>query len=181
MDLPAAAVAVVGVRVAAAGLREAAAQHVADREDGRVQPHLVCLEAVVVAVARRGEHACEQDAREDDEIRVELGRLERGLRLGGEAPERASAAAVGCSRPCYVGGCHEQSPCTRGKWSEVRSWPVVQPDRPSQGYVRGIAAASFGARHCPIRSYPARTVLTTRRVESGEEAAVLLARCGREL
>src|SRR4051794_37563615 len=77
------ALAVVGVvALAAAGLRQPPRDHVADREDRRVEPDLA---SAVPAGVRRVDHRTgDQDANEDGDEREELGRLERRLRLGAQ-------------------------------------------------------------------------------------------------
>src|SRR6187431_889054 len=69
------------VRLVAAGLRQAARDHVADRQDRDVEPDLVGTERIDVVLLL---DLCpgDQDQGERDEVRVELGRLECGLRLG---------------------------------------------------------------------------------------------------
>ena len=77
-DLP---VAVVGVvRVAAAGLRQAAGDHVANGEDGGVEPDLPGAVAARVRCVDDGPG--DEDAGQDGDVGEELGRLERGLCLG---------------------------------------------------------------------------------------------------
>src|SRR3954452_3382247 len=75
------AVVAVGVGVAAAGLGEAAADHVADRQDRDVEPRLLGAEATGVGLV--DDLGGDQDAGQDGEEGEELGRLERrlGLRL----------------------------------------------------------------------------------------------------
>src|SRR3954470_118760 len=89
-------VAVVRVRVAAAGLGEAAAHHVADGEDRDVEPGLTRAEPADVALI--DDLGGDQDAGQDRQEREELGRLERrlGLRLatGGGAMGLVQAVAV---------------------------------------------------------------------------------------
>jgi hypothetical protein len=78
----------VRVRLAAAGLGQSAADHVADGEDADDQPRLVGCQAVVLAVAGLGEQTGEQDADGGGDVGVELGRL------GGVLGLRAQACSV---------------------------------------------------------------------------------------
>src|SRR5215218_11314956 len=71
------------VSLAAARLREPAADHVADGEDRDVQPCLLGPEAAGVGIVHDG--GGDQNADRRDDVRDELGGLERGLRLGGDA------------------------------------------------------------------------------------------------
>ena len=84
--------AVLVVGLAAAGLGEAAADHVADGQDRHVQPGLTGAEAAVVGLV---DHAGrDQDADQDDRRRRRTGRFERRLRLG--ASDDAQAQYTCC-------------------------------------------------------------------------------------
>src|SRR3954462_5450628 len=72
--------AVVVVEVAAAGLGQATADHVADRQQRDVEPTLLGAEVGGVNDGRRN-----QDTDDRGNIGDQLGGLERGLRLGAEA------------------------------------------------------------------------------------------------
>jgi hypothetical protein len=72
-------VALVRVRLAAAGLGEAATDHVADGQNRGVKPHFLGKEAIVVAATGLGHQAGNQCGGENYDVRVELGRLDRGL------------------------------------------------------------------------------------------------------
>src|SRR6188472_711290 len=104
-------VAVVGVvRVAAAGLRQAAGHHVANGEDRGVQPDLA--RTVAAGVGRVDDRASDEDAGEDGEVGEELCRLERGLRLGAQTADavaRRDGARVvlGRAEARGCGGAHE--------------------------------------------------------------------------
>src|SRR3954468_13839419 len=75
------------VGLTAAGLGEAAADHVGDRQDRHVQPRLPGAEAAHVGLV---DHAGgDQDAGQHGEKDEELGRLERRLGLRGQATRRA--------------------------------------------------------------------------------------------
>src|SRR3954454_18681206 len=75
------------VGLTAAGLGEAAADHVADRQNRHVQPRLPGAEAAHVGLV---DHAGrDQDAGQHGEKGEELGRLERRLGLRGQATRRA--------------------------------------------------------------------------------------------
>src|SRR3954471_4927550 len=80
------------VGLAAAGLGEAAADHVAHGQDRHVEPRLLGAEAAVVALV---DHAGgDQDAGQDGEEGEEFGRLKRRLGLGGQAARGALGVAV---------------------------------------------------------------------------------------
>src|SRR3954453_20306974 len=75
------------IGLTAAGLGEAAADHVADRQDRHVQPRLPGAEAAHVGLV---DHAGrDQDAGQHGEKGEELGRLERRFGLRGQATRRA--------------------------------------------------------------------------------------------
>src|SRR4051794_6687078 len=80
------------VGLAAAGLGEAAADHVADGENRHVQPRLPGAEAAVVGLV--DDAGGDEDADHHRDVREELARLERGLRLGGEPAGAVIGVAV---------------------------------------------------------------------------------------
>jgi hypothetical protein len=80
------------VRVPATGLRETAAEHVADGQDRHVQPRLAGAKATGVAIVDDG--GGDQDGDRGREEREELRRLERGFGLGAETP-RCAVPVVG--------------------------------------------------------------------------------------
>jgi hypothetical protein len=89
------------VRLAASGLGQAAADHVADREQGDVEPDLVGGEVVAAPLLALDCVARDEEADDDREVREELGRLERRFRLGANASDRVArrqALAVKRSR-----------------------------------------------------------------------------------
>ena len=132
------ATSVSGVAVrAAAGLGQAAADHVADGEQGDVEAGLVGEEDVAAAVGIADESGGEKHSDDGENVDDELGRLNRGLSLGAGAgpsgdgcvvelrglagravlvdkttPERASAPPPNCS------------PAT---WSRPRSRSTPEP------------------------------------------------------
>ena len=92
------AVRVVVVEVAAAGLGEPAADHVADGEQRDVEPGLVGEEDIAAAIGVTDQRGGDEHA--DDEEDDELGRLERGLRLSEAAPR---ALIVDLSGAAFMG------------------------------------------------------------------------------
>jgi hypothetical protein len=70
---------------AAAGLGQAAADQVADRQQRDVVPGLVGEEDIAAAVGVADQERRDQDSGDGDEVDDELGRLNRGLRLGARA------------------------------------------------------------------------------------------------
>src|SRR3954470_17381787 len=82
-------VVVVVVEIAAARLRQAAADHVANGEQGDVEPGVLGVEAVVVVLERGGD----QDRDDRDDVGDQLAGLGRVLRLGAE-PTRGPAVGV---------------------------------------------------------------------------------------
>src|SRR5829696_7595603 len=71
---------------AAAGLGQAAADHVADGEQRDVEPGLVGEEDVAAAVGVADERGGEKHSDDGENVDDELGRLNRGLGLGGPGP-----------------------------------------------------------------------------------------------
>src|SRR5688500_14731337 len=69
------------VRLAAAGLGQSAADHVADGQQGDEQPDLVSGEVVSPALLAFDRVAGEQNAHQHDDVGEELSRLESGLGL----------------------------------------------------------------------------------------------------
>src|SRR4051794_32744142 len=86
---------VLPVRVAAAGLRQPAADHVADCQDRDVEPDLVGAEDVRAALLGLDRVTGDQDQDERQQVGVELGRLESVLRLRRETAREAHDAATG--------------------------------------------------------------------------------------
>ena len=93
--------AVLVVRLRAAGLGEAAADHVADGQDRHVQPRLLGAQATGVGLVDHG--SGDQDADEHDDERDELGRLERRLRLGGETAHGVVLGLAVALRALFAG------------------------------------------------------------------------------
>src|SRR5215218_9038801 len=96
-------VAVVAVRLvglARAGLGEAAADHVADGDDGDVEPRLPGNELVGPGggVAALDHRRGDEDADDDGDHRPELGGFERLFRLRGEAADHAAPRGAVCAR-----------------------------------------------------------------------------------
>src|SRR5829696_2173652 len=89
-----AAVVVLGVRVAYAGLGDASAQHVADRQQRDVEPDLVGREEVVAAFLGLDRVAGDQDRNDREYVRDELAGLEELLGLGGETATEVTDAAA---------------------------------------------------------------------------------------
>src|SRR5215207_10922897 len=104
-----AVVAVSVVRLTRTGLRQAAADHVADGDDGDVEPRLPGDELVGPwgGVAALDHRRGDEDADDDGDHRPELGRFERLFRLGREAPDDAPSFAptTFCARASDAGSC----------------------------------------------------------------------------
>src|SRR4051794_2040581 len=115
-------VAVGGVRVAAAGLGEAAAEQVAERDDADVEPDLPGGQAVIGVVAGLGHGAGDEQTDDDGDVRPELRRLERLLGLRAEK----TWAGLGGGAGSYVGASdvrsHEGSP-----WEWMSGGPPPTP------------------------------------------------------
>ncbi len=90
----AALVIVVAVGLAAAALGEAAGHHVAEREDGDVEPDLVGAELVGVRPVTGDHRSRDEGAGQDCDVGEELARLERRLGLGAEAAGVVPGAVV---------------------------------------------------------------------------------------
>src|SRR5512132_3671592 len=106
--------AVCPVGVAASGLGQTAADHVADGQQRDVQPHLVAGEVIGSAILALNAVAGDENADQNDEKGVELGCLERRLGLGGQSADGIAtgtvcAAAGDVAVRGVITGCHRAS------------------------------------------------------------------------
>src|SRR3954449_9732389 len=163
------------VGLTAAGLGEAAADHVADGQDRHVQPRLPGAEAAVVGLV---DHAGgDQDAGQHGEEGEELGRLERRLGLRGQATRGALGMAVALGTIGPRGGLNCAHGSSRGiaNYENWTAFPTSATRRASfvpakQKDARGTPCASYV--RCP-RSGP---VPNARSIGDGRRTATPLTR-----
>src|SRR5829696_3134303 len=166
------------VGLAAAGLGEAAADHVADGQDRHVQPRLPGAEAAVVGLV--DDAGGDQDAGQHGEEGEELGRLKRRLGLRAQATRGALGTAVALGTIGPGGGLNCAHGSSRRSCGIARTGPARPPATRRTSFV---PATTEDARRTPSASHflctQGSSRPNTRSVESDANARAAGAGYGR--